>query len=60
MIKDYDLDIDYHPGKANVMVDALSQKCSTTLAHIRTAYVPLLLDLKTFGITWIVIRMELW
>ena len=51
MIKDYDLAIDYHPEKANVVADALSQKSSVILAHIRTAYVPLLLDLKTLGIT---------
>ena len=49
LIKDYDLVIDYHPEKANVMADALSQKSSATLAHNRTSYVPLLLDLKTLG-----------
>jgi hypothetical protein len=26
VIKDYDLEIHYHPGKANVVVDALSRK----------------------------------
>ena len=50
LIKDYDLVIDCHLGKANVVADALGQKSSVTLAHIRTAYVPLLLDLKTLGI----------
>jgi hypothetical protein len=26
LIKDYDLGINYHPGKANVIVDALSRR----------------------------------
>ena len=47
LIKDYDLIIDYHLRKANVVADALSRKSSGTLAHIRTTYVPLLLDMKT-------------
>ena len=43
--------INYHPRKANVVTNALSQKSSVTLAHIRTRYVPLLLDMKTLGIS---------
>jgi hypothetical protein len=27
LIKDYDLGINYHPEKANVVADALSQRC---------------------------------
>jgi hypothetical protein len=34
LIKDYDLKINYHPGKANVVADALSHKkyCNATFA----------------------------
>ena len=51
MIKDYDLVIDYHFKKTNVVVDVLSRKFSVILAHIQTAYVPLLLDMKTMRIS---------
>ena len=43
--------IDYHLGKANVIADALSRKSFMMLAHIHTAYVSLLLDMKTLGIS---------
>ena len=33
-----------------MVADALSRKSSMTLAHIRTTYVPLLLDMKILGI----------
>jgi hypothetical protein len=35
LIKDYDLGINYHPGKANVVADALSCKkyCNATFAR---------------------------
>ena len=50
LIKDCDLVIDYHPRKTNVIADVLSLKSFVTLAHIHTAYVLLLLDMRTLGI----------
>ena len=45
MLKDYDCTILYHPGKANVVVDALSRKSMGSLAHIAPIRRPLVEDL---------------
>jgi hypothetical protein len=34
LIKDYDLEVYYHPGKANVIADALSRKSYANEVHI--------------------------
>jgi hypothetical protein len=36
LIKDYDLDLHYHPGKANVIVDALSRNAHCSFLSIET------------------------
>ena len=38
LIKDYDCVIDYHPGKANVVADALSRKTVQTLRALNAHF----------------------
>jgi hypothetical protein len=35
LIKDYDLEINYHPGKANVVADALSRRSHLNMLATR-------------------------
>ena len=46
LIKDYDFTIDYHPGKANVVADALSKK---SLASISLSPLTLLVELRSMN-----------
>ena len=47
---DYDLEINYHPSKANVVADALSRKSQTIMASAITTQKELLRDLEKMGI----------
>ena len=42
-MKDYDITIQYHPGKANMMADALSRKLGGAVATLTVSYTHLTL-----------------
>ncbi|WRX16496.1 Reverse transcriptase [Theobroma cacao] len=49
LLKDYDCTILYHPDKANVVVDALSQKSIGSLEHISTDRRSLVREIHSLG-----------
>ena len=50
MIKDYDLSVQYHPGKANVVADALSRKACSLNAMLKDKLPALYDELESFGL----------
>ena len=50
LIKDYDCSINYHPGKVNVVADALSRKSSGFSATLLTTQKDIIKDLERMGI----------
>ena len=49
LLKDYDITILYHPGKANVVADALSREAGSmgSLAHLQISRRPLSREVQT-------------
>jgi len=46
LIKDYDCEINYHPGKANVVANALSRKSSIKLVNLSISQPQLIMELE--------------
>ncbi|XP_048448087.1 uncharacterized protein LOC103926898 [Pyrus x bretschneideri] len=50
LLSDYDCTIDYHPGRANVVADALSRKSQGRINALYASRIPLLTDLRATGV----------
>ena len=50
LLKDYDCTIEYHPGKANVVADALSRKSRSSVANLRVFPLSYLIQLRAMNV----------
>jgi len=58
LMKDYDLQIQYHLGKANTIVDTLSQKSMENLVCLLTKQGDILQDLQKMDVELVLYEME--
>ena len=50
LLKDYDFTMEYHPGKANVVANALSRKVGSSVAHLRVDRMDNLIALRGLNV----------
>jgi hypothetical protein len=53
LIKDYDLGINYHPGKANVVADALSRRSHVNMLVIRELLQEFCKEFEKLDLGWV-------
>jgi hypothetical protein len=62
LIKDYDLGINYHPGKANVVADALNRRFHLNMLATRESLPELCKEFEKLNLGWVsnnkIITME--
>jgi ribonuclease HI len=59
LIKDYDLEIQYHPGKANLVADALSRKGQANMALTFQLPEELMEEFEKLNLGWLLILGDL-
>ena len=50
LLKDYDYTIEYHPGKVNVVADALSRKAGSSVAYLKVNHMRDLIALRSLNV----------
>jgi hypothetical protein len=53
LIKDYDVGINYHPGKANVVADALNRRSHLNMLATRELLPEFCKEFEKFNLGWV-------